>query len=126
MTMPVPHHSVFAGWMPLLSPSQQRQSTKGTKVFVIIIIIFFIPGSIIIIITNELIILTPLQRMLYIVCDVIAGYSELSRLSSQQSSISERMFSVLVRRWCVMVQLGWPIANCSRTIEQRQCPVARG
>jgi len=29
-TMPVPHHSVFTGWMPFLPPNQQRQSTEGT------------------------------------------------------------------------------------------------
>jgi len=26
---PVPHHSVFTGRMPFLSPNQQRQSTEG-------------------------------------------------------------------------------------------------
>jgi len=26
--MPVPHHSVFTGWMPFLPPNQQRQSTE--------------------------------------------------------------------------------------------------
>ena len=30
ITMPAPHHSIFTGWMPFLSPSQQRQSTEGT------------------------------------------------------------------------------------------------
>ena len=31
ITMPAPHHSVFfyTGWMPLLLPNQQRQSTEG-------------------------------------------------------------------------------------------------
>ena len=29
ITMPAPHHSIFTGQMPFLSPSQQRQSTKG-------------------------------------------------------------------------------------------------
>jgi len=29
-TTPAPHHSVFTGWMPFLSPSLQRQSTEGT------------------------------------------------------------------------------------------------
>jgi len=28
-TMPAPHHSVFTGWMPFLSPNQQRQGTEG-------------------------------------------------------------------------------------------------
>ena len=28
-TMPAPHHSVFTGRMPFLSPNQQRQSTEG-------------------------------------------------------------------------------------------------
>jgi len=27
ITMPVPHHSVFTGRMPFLSPNQQHQST---------------------------------------------------------------------------------------------------
>jgi len=31
ITMPVPHHSVFTGWMPFLPPNQQRQSTEGKK-----------------------------------------------------------------------------------------------
>jgi len=30
ITMPAPHHSVFTGRMPFLSPNQQRQSTEGT------------------------------------------------------------------------------------------------
>jgi len=29
ITTSVPHHSVFAGRMPFLSPNQQRQSTEG-------------------------------------------------------------------------------------------------
>ena len=29
ITTPAPHHSVFAGRMPFLSPNQQRQSTEG-------------------------------------------------------------------------------------------------
>ena len=29
ITMPVPHHSFFTGWMPFLPPHQQRQSTEG-------------------------------------------------------------------------------------------------
>jgi len=29
ITMPVPHQSVFTGWMPILPPNQQRQSTEG-------------------------------------------------------------------------------------------------
>ena len=29
ITTPAPHHSVFTGRMPFLSPNQQRQSTKG-------------------------------------------------------------------------------------------------
>ena len=29
-TTPAPHHSVFTGWMPFLSPNLQRQSTEGT------------------------------------------------------------------------------------------------
>ena len=29
ITMPAPHHSVFTGRMPFLSPSQQHQSTEG-------------------------------------------------------------------------------------------------
>jgi len=28
ITMPAPHHSFFAGWMPFLPPNQQRQSTE--------------------------------------------------------------------------------------------------
>jgi len=31
ITTPVPHHSVFTGRMPFLSPNQQHQSTKGTQ-----------------------------------------------------------------------------------------------
>jgi len=31
ITTPAPHHSVFTGRMPFLSPNQQRQSTEGTK-----------------------------------------------------------------------------------------------
>ena len=31
ITMPAPHHSVFTGRMPLLPPSQQRQSTEGNR-----------------------------------------------------------------------------------------------
>jgi len=30
ITMPAPHHSVFRGRMPFLSPNQQRQSTEGS------------------------------------------------------------------------------------------------
>jgi len=30
ITMPAPHHSVFTGRMPFLSPNQQCQSTEGT------------------------------------------------------------------------------------------------
>ena len=29
---PAPHHSVFTGRMPFLSPNQQRQSTEGTNI----------------------------------------------------------------------------------------------
>ena len=29
-TMPAPHHSVFTGLMPFLTPNQQRQSTEST------------------------------------------------------------------------------------------------
>jgi len=29
ITMPSPHHSDFTGWMPLLTPNQQHQSTEG-------------------------------------------------------------------------------------------------
>jgi len=29
ITTPAPHHSVFTGRMPFLSPNQQRQSTEG-------------------------------------------------------------------------------------------------
>ena len=29
ITMPTPHHSVYTGRMPFLSPNQQRQSTEG-------------------------------------------------------------------------------------------------
>jgi len=32
ITMPVPHHSVFAGRMPFLPPNQQRQSTEGIAI----------------------------------------------------------------------------------------------
>jgi len=32
ITMPAPHHSVFTGRMPFLSPNQQRQSTEGNVV----------------------------------------------------------------------------------------------
>jgi len=28
--MPVPHHSVFTGWMPFLLPIHQHQRTEGT------------------------------------------------------------------------------------------------
>ena len=31
-TTPAPHHSVFTGHMPFLSPNQQRQSTEGNVV----------------------------------------------------------------------------------------------
>jgi len=31
ITMPVPYHSVFTGWMPFLPLNQQHQSTKGTR-----------------------------------------------------------------------------------------------
>jgi len=31
ITTPVPHHSVFTGRMPFLSPNQQRQSTEVLK-----------------------------------------------------------------------------------------------
>jgi len=31
ITIPVPYHSVFTGWMPFLPLNQQRQSTKGTR-----------------------------------------------------------------------------------------------
>ena len=31
ITLPAPHHSVFTGRMPFLSPNQQRQSTEGTS-----------------------------------------------------------------------------------------------
>jgi len=30
ITTPAPHHSVFKGRMPFLTPNQQRQSTEGT------------------------------------------------------------------------------------------------
>ena len=30
ITTPVPHHSVFTGWMPFLPPNQQFQSIDGT------------------------------------------------------------------------------------------------
>ena len=30
ITMPLPHHSFFTGWMPFLPPNQQRQSTEGS------------------------------------------------------------------------------------------------
>ena len=30
--MPVPHQSVFTGWMPFLLPNQQHQSTEGTEI----------------------------------------------------------------------------------------------
>jgi len=30
--MPAPHHSsFFTGWMPFLTPNQQRQSTEGNQ-----------------------------------------------------------------------------------------------
>jgi len=29
ITTPVPHHSVFTGWMPFLPPNQHRQSTEA-------------------------------------------------------------------------------------------------
>jgi len=32
LTTPAPHHSVFTGRMPFLSPNQQRQSTEGTTI----------------------------------------------------------------------------------------------
>jgi len=35
ITIPVPHHSVFTGWMPFLLPNQQRQSTEGTTAITI-------------------------------------------------------------------------------------------
>ena len=28
---PTPHHSIFTGWMLLLTPNQQCQSTEGSK-----------------------------------------------------------------------------------------------
>jgi len=31
ITMPVPHNSVFTGWMLFLLPIQEHQSTEGTK-----------------------------------------------------------------------------------------------
>jgi len=31
ITMPTPHHSVFAGRVPFLLPNQQHQSTEGIK-----------------------------------------------------------------------------------------------
>jgi len=33
-TIPAPHHSVFAGWVPFLPlpPNQQRQSTEGSMI----------------------------------------------------------------------------------------------
>jgi len=31
ITMPVPHQSVFTGWMTFLSPNQQHKSTEGTN-----------------------------------------------------------------------------------------------
>jgi len=31
ITTPVPHHSVFTGWMPFLLPNQERQLTEGRK-----------------------------------------------------------------------------------------------
>jgi len=30
ITTPTPHHSMFTGRMPFLTPNQQRQSTEGT------------------------------------------------------------------------------------------------
>jgi len=27
--MPIPHHSVFTGWMPFFPANQQHQSTEG-------------------------------------------------------------------------------------------------
>ena len=33
ITTPVPHRSVFTGWMPFLPPNQQRQSTEGTDTY---------------------------------------------------------------------------------------------
>ena len=35
-TTPAPHHSVFTSRMPFLLPNQQRQSTEGTKHWVVI------------------------------------------------------------------------------------------
>jgi len=32
--MPVPHHSVFTGWMPFLPPNKQLQSTEGMYVII--------------------------------------------------------------------------------------------
>jgi len=32
ITTPAPHHTVFTGRMPCLTPNQQRQSTEGTAV----------------------------------------------------------------------------------------------
>ena len=40
-TSPVPHHSVFTGRMPFLPPSQQCQSTEGTRVCYSIVHNFF-------------------------------------------------------------------------------------
>jgi len=34
ITMPVPHHCFFTGWMPFLLPNQQHQSTEGTGTFI--------------------------------------------------------------------------------------------
>jgi len=31
ITTPAPHHSVFTGWTPFLTPNQQRQSTEGSN-----------------------------------------------------------------------------------------------
>jgi len=31
ITMPVPHHSIFTGWMLFLTPNQQCQSTEGSS-----------------------------------------------------------------------------------------------
>jgi len=37
ITVPVPHHSVFTGRMPFLSPSQQHQSTEGSSALTLLV-----------------------------------------------------------------------------------------
>jgi len=46
--MPVPHHSIFTGWMLFLTPNQQCQSTEGKKkttivlVLVLVVVLFLV------------------------------------------------------------------------------------